>query len=224
MNIFSPSVIDLIGTLVGFTLTIFIFSYIWGDNALFRIATHLFIGVAAGYVCIVTINNVILPQLIFPLLSENRGEMLITLVFLVFGALLLTKMSPRLAHLGNPAVAFLVGIGAAVAIGGVVMGTVFPQTAASMDVLNTNQSIVNGVVILLGTLATLIYFHFGTRRKSERSNQRAIWMEGLSYIGQTFIAITFGALFTGVYIAALTALIERFGFIWSLLKDLILSL
>jgi len=223
MNILSLSLIDLVGALVGFTLTVFVFSYIWGDNALFRIATHLFIGVSAGYVAIITINNVILPQLIFPLLSENRGEMLTTLVFLVFGALLLTKMSPRLARLGNPAVAFLVGIGAAAAIGGAVTGTVFPQVGASMNAFSSGGNIINGIIILLGTLATLIYFHFGTRRKKDSVNQRAIWMEGLGYIGQTFIAITFGALFTGVYIAALTALIERFGFIWSLLKDLILS-
>ena len=79
---------------------------------------------------------------------------------------------------------------------------------------------INGLIILFGTLATLIYFHFGTRRKTDQTAQRAVWMEGLGYIGQTFIAITFGALFTGVYIDVLMALIERFGFIWGLIQGL----
>ena len=55
MSVFDLNMLDLIGALLGFVLTIFIFSYIGGDNVLFRITTHLFVGVAAGYVAIVVI-------------------------------------------------------------------------------------------------------------------------------------------------------------------------
>jgi len=52
------------------------------------------------------------------------------------GLLLLLKLSPRTARLGIPSMAFLVGVGAAVAIGGAIMGTLFPQTWASMQAFN----------------------------------------------------------------------------------------
>ena len=71
MSAFDLSTLDLIGALLGFVLTIFILSYIWGDNILFRIATHLFVGVAAGYVAIVVIQNIILPQMIWPFLDGD---------------------------------------------------------------------------------------------------------------------------------------------------------
>ena len=41
----------LIGPIVAMLLTVMVLSYLIGDNPLFRIASHLFIGVAAGYAC-----------------------------------------------------------------------------------------------------------------------------------------------------------------------------
>ena len=116
---------------------------------------------------------------------------------------------------------FLVGVGAAAAIGGAVIGTVFPQVSASISIFDA-ENILNGFIILLGTLATLIYFQFGLRRESQRDQRITELLKGIGWIGQSFIAITFGALFAGVYIAALTALIERFSFLWNFLKSLIL--
>lgn len=223
MSVFDLSLLDLVGTLLGFTLTILVFSYIFlGDNALFRIATHLFIGVTAGYVAIVVIHNIILPKMILPFAGDNQSAKLFAMLFLVLGALMLTKISPRLNKLGNPAVAYLVGVGAAAAIGGSVVGTIFPQTSASISVFEDNNFL-DAVVIVVGTITTLLYFHFGIRRKgsTDQSAQRPAWLEGISWVGQFFIAVTFGALFSGVYLAAITALIERMSFIWNLILSFI---
>jgi len=139
--------------------------------------------------------------------------------------LMLTKISPRLTKLGNPAVAYLVGVGAAAAVGGAIVGTLFPQASVSMRLLVDQENPLNALIILVGTLATLLYFHFGIRRKDteEQSSQRPAWLESISGVGQFFIAVTFAALFTGVYLAAVTALIERVSFIWNLVKDLIFT-
>lgn len=228
MSAFDLSLLDLVGALLGFTLTILIFSYVFvGDNALFRIATHLFIGVTAGYVTIVVIHNIILPQMIFPFAGDDRNAKLFAMLFLVLGALMLTKISPRLNKLGNPAMAYLVGVGAAAAIGGAVVGTIFPQVSASMSLFVANDlgeiDWYDSSWILVGTLTTLLYFHFGIRRKDseDQSAQRPVWLEAISSVGQFFIAITFGALFSGVYLAAITALIERMSFIWNLILSFI---
>lgn len=223
MSVLDITTSDLIGILLGFTFTIFVLSYAWGDNPFFRLSIHIFVGVAAGYATIVTVYNIILPYLIVPLVGDDHGKMILALIYLIPSALVLCKISPRLAKLGNPAMAMLVGIGAASAIGGAVIGTLQPQLSASINLFGTHTSI-NAAIILLGTLTTLIYFQFSTRGKDGHPSQQAQWIEGLGWIGQIFIAITFGSLFAGVYLAALTALIERFSFLWNFIKDFLLPL
>jgi hypothetical protein len=224
MSAIDLSILDLIGALLGFLLTVFIFSYIVGDNVLFRIATHLFVGVAAGYVAIIVIQNIILPQMIWPFFSDNRNEKIFAILFLILGALMLTKISPRLNKLGNPAIAYLVGVGAATAIGGAVVGTIFPQTSASINGFVEND-IFDALWILVGTLTTMLYFHFGIRRKNSEDDvpQRPAWMDMIGNVGQFFIAVTFGALFSGVYLAAIMALIERASYIWNLIQSMFLA-
>lgn len=222
MSFFEMNSADLIGAILGFSLTLFIFSYAWGDTPFFRLATHIFIGVAAGYATVITLYNVILPQLIFPLFSENRMEMILAVVYLLPSALMLTKISPRLSKLGNPSMAILVGVGAAAAVGGAVIGTVFPQVSASVAIFE-NQSFFDAGFIVVGTLATLIYFQFSVLKKSEQPSLKGQVVQVIGWLGQVFIAITFGALFAGVYFSALTALIERFSFIWTFIRDVLLT-
>ncbi len=220
MSAATMNLADLIGLLIGFSFTIFILSYIVGDNFLFRLATHIFIGAAAGYASVVTLYNVILPQLILPFFNGGQGEMILTISLLIPSILLLAKVSPRLSMIGNPAIAILVGIGAAVAIGGGIFGTIFPQVSASVSVFETNNFL-EGIILLVGTLTTLLYFQFGAKKKSQRPAM-AQTTKLIRWIGKAFIAITFGALFAGVYISALTALIERFSFLWTFIKELLL--
>lgn len=223
MNLSDLSMIDAIGGLVGLVLTLFVFSYIFGDNFLFRLAIHIFIGVSAGIVAVVVGVNVIWPQLISPLLFSNPAEKLMLVVPLLLSLLLIAKISPRFAQLGNPVLGYLVGVGAAAAIGGSVLGTVFPQVGASINYLdlgaaslggeNIGLRFINGSIVLVGVLSTLIYFNFGARSNALGVPEQPFWLRGISWVGQAFIAVTFGALFAGVYAASLTALIERWDFI-----------
>jgi hypothetical protein len=218
---------DFIGGIVGFVLTLCVFSYILGDNLLFRLAIHIFIGVAAAYAAVMVWYNVIWTQLVLPLLS---GQIAL-LIPLVLSFLLLAKVTPRFSGLGNPVMAYLVGVGAAAAIGGAVFGTIFPQAGASTnlfdhanllqgkDTLDIAVNFINSSIILVGTLTTLVYFHFGVRGSGDLVQQRPLLLRGFSWVGQVFIAVTFGALFAGVYSAAVSALIER----WTFLVNFILG-
>ncbi len=207
----------LIPAIISFLLTVMVLSYLFGDNPLFRFATHVFVGVSAGYVAVVAFYQVILPYLVFPLWNAPMIEKGLLLIPLILSALMLMKISPRLGWLGGPAVAYLVGVSAAVAIGGAVLGTIFPQTAAAIepfDILDPNQvnpveSLFNGLVMLVATIGTLAYFHFGARRQADGSTKRNGLIEVFAWVGRLFVALTFGVLFAGVYTAALTALIER---------------
>jgi len=210
---------DWIGAFLGFVLTLLVFSYLIGDNPLFRITLHMFIGVSAGFAAVIVIYNVILPRLIEPVFVSNRGEQLLALFPLILAGLLISKISPRFAFIGNLPMSYLVGVSAAVAIGGAVTGTLIPQVLASMNLLDVQASqafdanvglrILNGVIILVGTLASLAYFQFGKLSGSPQRTQFQTWIEGIGKIGQIFIAIMFGFLFAGIFSAALTAFIGQ---------------
>jgi hypothetical protein len=206
---------DVIWTLVGFFLTLLVFSYIFGDNPLFRFTSYLFVGVAAGYLAVLVIYQVLLPRLVSPLLDGS----LIVIVPLVLCILLLTKFVPRLAQIGSLPMAYLVGAGAAVMIGGAVMGTLLSQIQASIGIFDLRTStnplmqLLEGAFLLLGTISTLLYFHFGAVPNVEGTLKRSPLIEFVAKIGQIFIAITLGALFAGVLSATITALVERMDFL-----------
>ena len=217
---------ELLSGGVSFLLTLMVLSYLIGDNPFFRVAVYLFVGVSAGYATAVAWHQVLWPQLFIPLLYGSMLERVLALVALALGALLLLKLFPRASQLGSAAIAFLVGVGAAVAVGGAVMGTLFPQTEASINMFNLLggsgsllSQLVKSSIILVGTLTTLIYFQFGVRAgpKGPRPNRL---VGALGWIGQVFIAITLGVLFAGVYTAAITALIERLTFLWTFVTSL----
>jgi hypothetical protein len=92
-----------------------------------------------------------------------------------------------------------------------VLGTInaFDVVAASAQNIAVVEVVFNGAFILAGTVFTLIYFHFGARSKADGSMRRFGLIEIFAWAGHVFIGITLGAIFAGVYAAALTALIER---------------
>ncbi len=224
---------EMITTLLGVFFTLLVFFYIIGDNPLFRATIYIFVGVSAGFAGAVAFRNVIIPNLIFPLMRITGGifggtyetQDLFVIIPLILSALLLLKLSRRLGRAGNVAMAYLVGIGAAAAIGGSVLGTLFPQTSASINLLDFSnlpgdftEAALEGfsrLLALVGTLATLIYFHFGARANTNTATRRSPWIDTIGKIGQGFIAVTFGVMFAGIYAAAITALIERLSFLLS---------
>ena len=223
MSIASMNMADLIGATLAFVLTLLTLSYLIGDNPLFRFAIHLFVGVASGIAVVIAFYNILWPQLIQPLIFGNELERFFLLIPLILSGLLLTKISHHLGGWGRLAVAFLIGVGAATAIGGAIKGTLFPQAMASINLLGTTPvgnsgsanliHLAEGAFIIFGTLSVLAYFQFGVRKPVDEAPQRGPALEVTAWIGQAFIAVAFGALFAGVYLAALSALVDRLGFV-----------
>lgn len=215
--------LDLIAGIVSFLFTLVIFSYLIGDNPLFRVAIYIFIGVSSGYIAAVAFWQVIWTRLGYPLLfgSISMIEKGLLLVPFIGSLLIFMNGSPRLAGgLGRMVIAFLAGAGAAVTLAGALRGTLLPQifgTINAFDMASARaqgagffmEAISNAAIILAGAVFTLIYFHFGARPKADGSMHRLRIIEMMAWAGRVFIAITLGSIFAGVYAAALTALIER---------------
>jgi hypothetical protein len=213
---------DILWAIVSFLLTLLILSFIFGDNPLFRIAAYLFVGVSAGYAVVLLVYQVLWPQLIMPIVNGNW----LMAVPLTMGLLLVFRLVPSLSRIGNFSMAYLVGAAAAVAIGGAVLGTLLGQTRGAINAFDLKVlpagttsagRLIDAVVMLIGSVATLAYFQFTARNRPNLPAERPAAVESLARIGQIFIAITLGALFAGVLAAALTALIERLGFLQSTL-------
>jgi hypothetical protein len=218
---------EILGILIASFFTLLVLSYAIGDNAAFRLAIYIFIGVSAGYAGAVAIRDVLVPQFLY-MINDLPNNPLPLLFSLLWVGLILTKLFPNTAHFGNPASALLVGVGAAIAIAGAIQGTILPQISnASVffqpqqmrAALQSNQLaeaftlFFQGSIVLVGTLTSLISFHFSARSQPNQIPQRQQTIEWIARFGQVFVAIILGVIFAGIYSAALTALVERFSFL-----------
>ncbi len=199
---------EQIGTPLAFALTLMVFSYVLGDNFLYRIAVYVFVGLAAAYIAIVTVQGVLLP-LTNPN-GDQPGEALILLVSLGLGLLLLFKATGRFTWLSNLAMAFIVAVGAAVALVGAVSGTLLPL---STSIGRAGDTALESVVIFIGVATSLVYFQYLGRRNPDGTIGRGRVIQTLGIIGQGFIVITLGALYAGAILTSLTILSERIGFL-----------
>jgi hypothetical protein len=221
--------IEVISAFVGLILTLMVFSYLIGDNPLFRIAIYLFIGVASGYAATITVYYVLLPRLrLFQ--SNDLNQLLLAIIPLLLGVSLLAKFSPRLSWIGSFGMAVLVGVGAAAALGGALIGTLVPQLQAAIDAFEFRSAgagttailrLLEGTVMFFGTVLTLASFHFSAARAPDGNPKRNPILESLAWLGRLFVAITLGVLFAGVYMAALTAMIERLSSVIDFIRQLI---
>jgi hypothetical protein len=217
---------DPIGAIIGFVLTIMVLSYIIGDNVLFRLAISIFIGAASGYAAVLILYNVLWHQVLVPvyqIITTGRLDGVLTYATrvvpaVILGIWMLTKVSPRLARWGTPVLAFLTGVGAATVVAGAVRGTIFPQVGASVNLLDTQSTpelsslvgwFINGLVVLVGTVTTLIYFQLGKHREEGASSTLC----GLDYTTAGRVSLLSQGLVCRVYISSL-GLGRSCAFLW----------
>jgi hypothetical protein len=209
-----------IGAIVGAVLTLFILSYLIADNWLYRFAVHVLVGVGAAYITFTVLVDILWLRIVKPFVDLQTtplptGQMLLDAVVaavgLLLGALLLFKALPRWAWIGNIPVGYLVGVGAAVALGGALFGTIGAQVAATASPLGgyfagtTGDRYLNfwlNVLIVFVTSTTLLSFGF------YRVARRGV-LSSIHSIGRFFLAIALGATFALVYVASVTLLIDR---------------
>lgn len=213
------SLIQMWPTLVAAALTVCVFSYLLGDNPFYRIAVHMFVGVAAAYAVIVAIDSVIIP----------RGEIVIQSAFglpgsapdfallaapWVMGAFMLLKISRRYAPLGNFAVAFLIGVGAALTIGGAITGTIFSQVQASWDAPEPGLGgLFKLALALFSTALVLLYFLYTGRSLPDGAGERFRFLLPFTWAGEGLLTVGLAGLFAGALAAAFALFIERIEFL-----------
>ncbi len=213
---------ETIGTFIAAVLTLMVFSYILGDNILFKVASHIFVGVAVGYAMIVVWHQVFYPALS----SGNLGNVLPALILCV---LLIFKIRPAQGGatnaLGSLALAFVLGVGAALAIGGALFGTLVPQASSLVNIsLNPNHYPdtenevglvlwLNNIIIVLGAVGTFFYFTFAVRAEGLLGGLREGFVRFWAGMGRLMIIFTLGALFANTVSSRVAVLVSRLQFL-----------
>ena len=214
--------LETAGLVMGAVLTLLVFSYLLGDNPLYRLALHLFVGALVGYSFGIVVRDVLLGMLLGQWLTDPQA----VLAPLVLGLLLLFKGFPRYAYVGNIAVAFLVGVGAAVALSGALLGTLVPQVGATgramslPSLLSFRAGLLDGLLIVVGTVCTLMASTFAAQKQRGLAGAWGQIVRLAAGIGRVFLIVALAVAFAGAVTASLSIFIGRLQYLIDAFTDI----
>jgi hypothetical protein len=203
----------VLGAWVATGLTLFIFSFLYKDNPLFKLAEHLYVGISVGYTIVKAYDTVIVHLIIKPIFENGEIALLIPVAI---GFLMLTRYVPKAAWMSRYAFAFIVGVGSGLAIPRTISSFILKQVedtvrpllslagpdsvTFSMNLLNPASNL-NAVIILMGVSSVLFYFFFSIEHIGPG--------KAVARTGIVFLMIAFGAAFGYTVMARMSLLIGR---------------
>lgn len=193
-----------VATWVAALVTVGVWSYFVGGGRIFRLAQYLLAGLLTGYLALIAIREVLVPQLVVPLSRDPVGEPLLWL-----GALLCLGLAA--GHWLPPAVpavpvALLVAATAAFALGGAVVGTLLPQLGATIVAPGSAPGdLVSAGLCAVVTVLVLFGFLHGTRRGRVSG--------AVASTGRWLMVAGLGGWVGFLLVSRLAVLLERIGFL-----------
>jgi hypothetical protein len=133
------------GVWVAALLTLFVFSFLYKDNPLYKFAEHLFVGVSAGYYIVLNYWTVIESNLIGPLrvafggaaggpMHVQQGDYrALLLIPGLLGLLLFARLFPRIDWISRWPLAVIIGVYAGLKTTGFAQGDLVAQAQASLQ-------------------------------------------------------------------------------------------
>lgn len=223
----------LLGVIIAAGLTLVMYSFLYRDNPLFKIAENLFVGVALGYEAIIVWKQSLRPEIVDPLFRAPTqaafwSELGARAVPILLGVLLMTRVAKKYGWLSRYSYAVIIGWSAGLGIFLEADSRILRQLKAALAPLQKSVSaearnlevfsgvwfsqvalpIVGEIVVLVGTVTVLFYFFFSVEHKRLG---RATSKTGIS-----FLMVAFGAMFGYTVMGRLALLIQRVDF---LLRD-----
>ena len=210
---------ETIGIIIAAGLTLIMYSFLYRDNPLYKIAENLYVGVAAGYTIIIAWRSYIYPEIYARFFEAPTQEALFdALKFRIWpvllGILLLMRLSKKHSWVSRYSYALMVGWGAGLAIVMVTDSLILEQLAAAIkpvsempaaDKVKLAWMILSSLFVLVSTLAVLWYFFFSLEHKGVGG--------GVSKWGILVLMVAFGASFGYTVMARISLLIGRVQFL-----------
>jgi len=185
-------------------LTLALFSFMYRDNPIYRVAEHIFAGLTAGYQVGLIWDTIIIQQLWGPMLGGNWWLFIPGLL----GVLMFTRFSSKFSWVSRTSLAFVMGTTAGIFLISELHGRVLPQmqdTMLSLAGADGFRATLFSVIIVVGVLSTLIYFYFSKEHKGA--------LGATARVGIWFIMISFGAHFGYTVMGRVSLLIGRVQFL-----------
>jgi len=216
-DFFTGSAMVTIGTWIAAGLTLVMFSFIYKDNALFRLGEHLYLGISAGYLMSLYFFNNMKPVFIYQLLPflDPSGDSVLNLWVIIpgiLGVFILLRLVPGLGWLSRTTFAFYIGGFTGITLSKVFSGLLLPQFYATIDVIPYAVTsgpdfikLLNALVLFVGALSVLVYFFFSVEHRG--------FVGGVSRVGVYSLMIAFGATFGYTIMARVSLLIGRIQFL-----------
>lgn len=181
-----------------------IWSFLYKENPVYRVAEHIFVGSTAGHAIGAAVGN-ILRYGFRPLVQTKEMSLLIPIAL---GIMLYTRFFRQIAWMSRWPVAFLVGVGTGQTIYTSLRTQVINQVIGAIVKLpaKTLGGTVNSLISLVGLLAVLTYFLF-TIPQSKAVKQ-------VSLLGRWIMMVTFGVSFGNVVAGRISVLLGELTKIW----------
>ena len=197
---------------IAIVLTIMVLSRIFGNTPLFRVAQYLLVGVSLGLAFVVAFHQVLRPA-VSGLVSGGSNGAILYGVPLALGLLLLPRITRRqeFSWLANIPLALIFGVGAALAVGGAIIGTLVPQIldTSNRPFAGNPFQIAGTLVLAIGTVITLSAFYYTVPTGNPRGRIVAL----SATAGHWLLMIAFGFFFASAVQSYLSALNERLVFV-----------
>ena len=199
---------QIIGIWIAAGLTLCIFSFLYKDNPFYKFAEHLYVGSSATYMLVYVYFFSVKPMLIDKFNTSTGVAKWILIIPTFLGIAFLLRLIPRISWISRWAIAFTVGIGAGIGITTGIHGYVLPQVKATFLPFVVQGNIlesINNIILVIGTLTTILYFYFSKEHKGA--------FKIPIRVGMAFIMVSFGASFGYTVMARFSLLIGRIYFL-----------
>ena len=212
-----------LGIWIAALFTLFILSFLYKDNHLYKIAESVVVGVSAAYWMVVGFWTTIVPNLLGKLSPgwinswampglKTEAE-LIYLIPLVMGVMLLWRLAPKGSWISRWPLAFIIGTTAGIRLIGFLHADFLGQirnTIMSLVVTTPDTGFdfwdsMKNVVVVIGVLSTIVYFFFSIEHKG--------YVGKIAKLGIWFMMITFGAAFGYTVMGRIALLAIRIEFL-----------
>jgi hypothetical protein len=196
------------GVWIAAMLTLFIFSFLYKDNPLYKFAEHLFVGVSVGYFIVQQYWQVLYPNLVLPLGAHDTVDRWKYIVPALLCLFLFTRFFSKIAWLSRFAIAVIIGVYAGAKTTGFAQAEVVAQVQATMLNLWNPADVtgsINNIVLVVGVITTLVFFFFSTEHKGA--------IGGAAKLGIWYLMVSFGAAYGFTVMSRISLLIGRFQFL-----------
>jgi len=204
-----------VGTWIAAAMTLLMLSAAWGESRASRLGMALLAGSAVGYAAAVAWHTVVWPRIL--LVRADPLAHWPLLVWFVLGVLLLARGLSSASWLSSISLGYLFGVGAALAVGGALMGTLVPQVRAAVGAVAPGDggwAVANALILALATGGVLFRFAYtGWSGKGALGKAWARLVGAWGKLGYLFILVAMGALMAAIALMALALLAARLEFL-----------